>query len=77
MGTMMRIPPAHLAKCDYCGRKIAFSRRRRQWLSLAPVTEMPGSKLGRRMTCPASKSYHDPKASVYDRALALFYGATS
>jgi hypothetical protein len=61
----------HTARCDYCGRKIAWSRKRRQWLSLAPITEMPGSQLGRRMFCPTSLAYHDPKVSAYDRAMAL------
>ena len=74
MRTRQRV---HLARCDYCGRKIAWSRKRRQWLVLAPFTDMAGSQLRRRMQCPSAPTgaFHDPKASVFDRAFALLGGA--
>lgn len=67
----------HLSRCDYCGQKIAWSRKRRQWLSLAPRTELAGKPIHRRMLCPASAPaiYHDPKLNIFDRARALLGGA--
>lgn len=58
----------HTARCDYCGRKIAWSRDRRQWLAFQPVEANP-TPLSRRMLCPeqANPGYHDPKASLFNR----------
>jgi hypothetical protein len=67
----------HTARCDYCGRKIAWSVKRRQWLVLAPFTDMAGTHLRRRLMCPKAppgKTFHDPKASVFDRMYGLLGG---
>lgn len=51
----------HLAVCEHCGRRIAWSRRRRQWLALRPGPG--GSQLARRMACTTRASgppLHDP-----------------
>lgn len=59
----------HLAQCEYCGRKIAWSRKRRHWLALAPITSLPGRAIGRRLTCVESRNgtFHDPITNVLDR----------
>ncbi len=65
----------HLSRCDYCGRKIAWSRDRRHWLSLAPRTELPGKPIHRRMHCAAGPGlYHDPGFNIFDRAFSLLAG---
>lgn len=61
----------HLSVCDYCGRKIAWSRKRRQWLALAPRTELPGKPIHRRMDCAAGPhKFHDPRANIWAFARA-------
>lgn len=73
---MRRRQRVHLARCDYCGRKIAWSCKRRQWLVLAPFTDMPGTHLRRRLMCPSKPNgtFHDPRANILDRAFALIGG---
>ena len=61
--------PVHKARCDYCRQSIVWSRKRRQWLALAPASAP--TPLQRRMTCHAAdKQRHDPRANLYERALA-------
>ncbi len=69
---MLQRPRVHLARCEYCGKKIAWSRKRRQWLALAPATSrLPSTQLSRRMACLESpnRSFHDPRATVFGRSL--------
>ncbi|WFE45334.1 hypothetical protein [Verrucosispora sp. WMMD1129] len=63
-------PSIHLAQCDYCGRRIAWSRKRRQWLALNPFTWMRGSQLQRRLRCPSAPAgtWHDPAENLAARA---------
>ncbi|HEY9373782.1 hypothetical protein [Streptomyces sp.] len=75
----MSRPPVHLAECDYCGRRIAWSRKRRQWLVLYPFTWMKGTQLQRRLRCPKSPNgeLHDPASNLAarrDRELSLLFG---
>ena len=61
-------PRIHLAACDHCGRRIAWSRKRRQWLALHPVTG-PTTQLQRRLRCPESPgNLHDPAGNLAQRA---------
>lgn len=56
----------HLSVCDYCDKKIAWSRRRRQWLALAPNVDLAGKPLRRRLVCAAGPhSLHDPRSNVW------------
>jgi hypothetical protein len=56
----------HLASCEYCGKRIAWSPRKRQWLSLAPLMPSPTmTQLGRRLMCPTA-----PKGAFHDPAVA-------
>ena len=57
----------HLATCDHCGRRITWSRKRRQWLVLHPFTG-PRTQLQRRLRCPATGGYHDPAGNLAERA---------
>ena len=70
----------HLAACDHCGRRIAWSRRRRQWLVLHPYTWMTGTQLQRRLRCPASRGYHDPAGNlgvIAERTFARLRGGAA
>ena len=55
----------HLASCEYCGKRIAWSRRRRQWLALRPLMVPQLTQLSRRMLCQsaAKGAFHDPAAA--------------
>jgi len=75
-------PRIHLAECDYCGRRIAWSRKRRQWLVLYPFTWMQGTQLQRRLRCPSSTNgtFHDPAnnlAARVARELDVIFGRAS
>ena len=61
-------PRIHLATCDHCGRRIAWSRKRRQWLALYPANG-PRAQLQRRLRCLASTAgLHDPSGNLAQRA---------
>jgi hypothetical protein len=63
----MRRPRIHLATCDHCARRIAWSRKRRQWLALNPHP-LTGTQLRRRMHCPGCGNLHDPSGNLAQRA---------
>ena len=65
--------PVHKSRCDYCEQRIVWSRKRRQWLALAPVSAP--TPLARRMSCYAAENQlHDPRARLYERAFARLAG---
>ena len=66
-------PKVHLSRCDYCNKKIAWSRNKRQWLALAPLTDLPGKPIHRRLNCAdGPHQLHDPKANIWS---SMFGGA--
>lgn len=65
--------PVHKSRCDYCEQRIVWSRKRRQWLALAPTNA--ATPLQRRLVCRvAEKERHDPRANLYERAFARLAG---
>lgn len=63
----------HLAWCEHCDKRIAWSRKRRQWLALAP-TSGASTQLARRMACSSGRSLHDPAPQPLPRRFWILAG---
>lgn len=72
----MRPPRIHLAICDHCRRRIAWSSRKRQWLGFNPAA-VASTRLQRRLRCPVGGGYHDPTGNLdalVNRQLNALFG---